>query len=178
MNLSRDGEGHGGLVVTVRSHKKEKKRKKENLQNLHLQMNCQKLPDKFLPPSPAAGLSWTGDTGQGEMDTRTRGRQVEFPPFPSPATRCGLRLGSLAAGGGAERGGHASSGLATEAFAWLDSGALCIHCTHFPGSHCHGNMEMMLVQASQSTQTQKMAFLRWVQGSAHRASGYPGMWLL
>lgn len=39
-------------------------------------------------------------------------------------------------------------------------------------------LEMVLVQGSQSTQTQKMAFLRWEQGSAHRASGYPGMWLL
>lgn len=73
------------------------------------------------------------------MGTRSRGRQGEFPPFPAPATRCGLSLGSSAAGGGADRGGRASSGLATEAFAWLDPAALCIHCKHSPGSHCHGN---------------------------------------
>lgn len=96
-------------------------------------MNCQNLPAMFLPPSllqPGAELAW-GHWTWG--DGHTEQGQAGGAPY------CGLRLGSLAAGGRAERGGHASSGLATEAFAWLDSAALCIHCTHLPGSHCHGN---------------------------------------
>lgn len=91
-------------------------------------MNYQKLPAMLLPPSLLqlwAELS--GDIGHGDMDTQNRDRQVEFPPFPVPATRCGLRSGSLAAGRRAERGGHASSALATEAFAWLDSAASSAH---------------------------------------------------
>lgn len=138
-------------------------------------MNCQKLPAMFLPPSLLqlwAELDWAHCTW--EMGTQNRGRQGQLPPFPSPGTLQGLRLGSLAAGGGAEGGDPGSSRLATEE-PWLDSAALSIPCTHFQAAIAMVTWKWCWLRPARALQHRKWHF--W-GGLCSQGLWVPGMWLL